>query len=213
MSEQQQQRAPKRKLSLPLLITVVRSWLQLIRTEHDPHAFEQAIEKLAQENGVLPTDVPVIRNALVAVRDAAKGKQPAFIDLYLVGGMGALDLIVLQVLLSVHTSSLLLSSALFFLILSLPCTAMSLFFSFLKDRYAIPTYGKIHGTFSFVALVSGTFALDGAIWHVSLVDGVVFLCIAGVMYLWALLYLVLLQAALRFQDLQKPPEGEEPAQK
>jgi hypothetical protein len=213
MSDQQQQRAPKRKLSLPLLITVVRSWLQLIRAEHDPHAFKQTVEKLAQENGVPPSDMPVVHHALLAVRDAAKGKQPAFIDLYLVGGMGALDLIVLQVLLSAHTSGLLLSSALFCLVLSLPCTAMSLFFSFLKEKYSISTYGKIHGTFSFVALISGTFALDGAIWHVSPVDGVVFLCIAGVMYLWALFYLILLQAALRFQDLQKPPDKEEPEQK
>jgi vacuolar-type H+-ATPase subunit I/STV1 len=87
---------------------------------------------------------------------------------------------------------------------------MSLFFSFLKQKYNITTYGRVHSRLSFFALVTGTFSLDGAIWHVSRVDGIVFLCLAVVMYLWAACYLVLIQAALRFISLQKPPEAEKP---
>ncbi len=87
--------------------------------------------------------------------------------------MGAVDLILLQVLLSAGIAGTLdtpLSIALILLICSLPLTAMSLFFSFLKQKYNIPTYGKIHGYFSFFALVTGTLSLDGAIWHISRVD-------------------------------------------
>lgn len=63
---------------------------------------------------------------------------------------------------------------------------------------------------SFFALVTGTLSLDGAIWHISRLDGIVFLCLAAVMYVWAGFYLVLIQVALRFNSLQEPPEAEKP---
>jgi hypothetical protein len=149
-----------------------------------------------------------VHHAFIALRDGGQAKPPAFVDLYLVGGMGAVDLILLQVLLSAGTADALLSAALFMLVLSLPLTAMSLFFSFLKQKYNISTYGKVHSWLSFFALVTGTLSLDGAFWHVSPIGGIVFLCPAVVMYVWATSYLVLIQAGLRFYSLQNPPEAE-----
>ena len=211
MSEQQQQQAPKRKLSLRNLTTILRYWLKLIRARRDPTAFKQVVENLAQESSVPPKDIPVVHNALTAVREAAQAKQSAFVDLYLVGGMGAIDLILLPILLSAGTSDTTLSAALFLLVLSLPLTAMSLFFKFLKQKYNITTYGWIHSSLSFLALATGVGALDGAIWHVSRVAAIVFLCLATVMYVWAGFYLLLIQSALRFNALQKPPEANKPA--
>ncbi len=213
MSEQQQQRAFKRKLSLHDLTTILRFWLQLIRARNDPKAFEQVVEKLSQESGVPSNDIPIVHNTFIAVREVAQAKQPSFVGLYLVGGMGAVDLILLQVLLSVGPSDTLLSVALFLLVLSLPLTAMSLFFSFLKQKYNIATYGKVHSFLTSSALATGIGSLDGAIWHISPVDGIVFLCLAAVMYLWANLYLVLIQTGMRFIALQKPPKAEEKDQK
>lgn len=210
MNEQQQQQAPKHKLSWHDITTILRFWLELIRARHDPRAFEQVVENLAQESGIPPKDLPVMHNSFTAVRDVAREKRPSFVDLYLVGGMGAIDLILLQVLLSAGAYDTPLSIALFLLVFSLPLTAMSLFFSFLKQKYDISTYGRIHGTLSFCALVTGTLSLDGAIWHVSRIDGIVFLCLAAVMYVWAISYLFLIQAAFRFISLQKPPEAEKP---
>ncbi len=210
MSEQQQQQVPKRKLSLHSLITILHFWLQLIRARHDPQAVEQVVENLAQESSIPPEDIPVLHSAFTALLDVAREKKTSFVDLYLVGGMGAVDLILLQVLLSAGTYDTPFSVALFLLICSLPLTAMSLFFSFLKQKYNIPTYGKIHSYLSLFALVTGTLSLDGAIWHISRVDGIVFLCLAVVMYLWAGFYLTLIQAALRFKSLQEPPEAEKP---
>ena len=209
MSEQQQQQAPKRKLSLQDLSTILHVWLQLIHARNDPKAFEQVVEKLAQESDVPPNDIPILHNTFIAVREVAQAKQPSFVGLYLVGGMGAVDLILLQVLLSVGPSDTLLSVALFLLVLSLPLTAMSLFFSFLKQQYNIATYGKVHSFLISSALATGIGALDGAIWHISFVDGIVFLVLAAVMYLWADLYLILIQTGMRFIALQKPPEAEE----
>ncbi len=214
MSEQQQQQAPKQKRSLhdPTTILLIgRFWLKLFHARRDPQAYEQVVGKIAQESGVPPQDIPTVRNAFTALRDTGQAKQPSFVDLYLVGGMGAVELILLQVLLSAGTSDAPLSAALFLLVLSLPLTAMSLFFSFLKQKYNIPTYGKVHSWLSFCALVTGTGSLGGAIWHVSRIDGIVFLCLAAVMYVWALYYLVFIQAALRFISLQKPPEADKSA--
>jgi len=210
MSEQQQQQAPKRKLSLYDLTTALSLWLQLIHARHDPEAFKQVVENLAQESGLPSTDLSTMHNAFTAVRDVAKEKRTPVIDLYLVGGIGAVELILLPVLLLAGTSDTPLSVAFFLLVFSLPLTAISLFFSFLKQKYNITTYGKIHGTLSFWALVTGTLSLDGAIWHVSRVAGIVFLCLAVVMYVWAGFYLVLIQASLRFLSLQEPPEAKKP---
>jgi len=188
----------------------LRFWLQLIHARNDPKAFEQTIEQLTQESGIPPTDLPTVHNVFIALRDAGREKQTSSVDLFLVGGIGAVDLILLQVLLSAGTSDTPLSVALFLLVLSLSLTAMSLFFSFLKQKYNIPTYGRVHSRLSFFALVTGTFSLDGAIWHASRVDGIVFLCLAVAMYLWAAGYLFLIQASLHFISRQKPPEAEKP---
>lgn len=210
MSEQQQQQAPKRKLSLYVLITFLRFYPQLIRSLNDPKAFEQIVEKLTQESGVPPKDIPSAHNVFIALKDAGQDKRDyPVVDRYLVGGMGVVDLILLQVLLSAGTLDTSQSIALFLLVLSLPLTAMSLFFSFLKQQYKITTYGRVHSLLSFFALVVGTCSLDAAIWHVSRVDGIVFLCLAVVMYSWAASYLYLIHAAQRFIALQKPPEAEE----
>jgi len=211
MSEQQKQQTSKHKLSRPNLATILRYWLQLLRARRDPKAFEQVVGNLAQESGVPPMDIPIVRNSFIAVRDVTQAKQSSFVDLYLVGGMGAIDLILLPILLSAGTSDTSLSAALFLLVLSLPLTAMSLFFKFLKQKYNITTYGWIHSSLSFLSLATGVGALDGAIWHVSPVAAIVFLCLATVMYVWAGFYLLLIQSALRFYALQKPPEADKPA--
>jgi hypothetical protein len=206
---QQQQQAPKHRRSWQELRTVVSFWLKLVRARRDDKAFEQVVEELAQKSGIPPTDLPTARNAFVAVRDVGREKQPHFVDLYLVGGIGVLDLILLQVLLPTGASDTPLSVALFMLVLSLPLTAMSLFFSFIKKQYNIPTYGRIHSALSFWALVTGTLSLDGAIWHVSGIDGIVFFFLAAMVYVWAILYLCLVQFSFRFTSLQKPPEAEQ----
>ncbi len=215
MSAQQQQPAPKQapkyNLSWRNLTSILRYWLKLIRARRDPTAFQQVVENLTQDAGVPPQDIPVVHHSFIAVREAAQTKHTAFVDLYLVGGMGAIDLILLPILLIAGTSDAALSAALLLLVFSLPLTGMSLFFKFLKQKYNIPTYGWIHSSLSFAALVTGTGSLDAVIWHVSRVDAIVFLCLATVMYLWAGLYLMLIRSALHFFALQNPPEADKPA--
>jgi len=214
MSEQQEQQAPKRKLSLYNFISVMRFLPQFMHVRNDPKAFEQLIENLSQETGIPSKDIPIVRNAFIAVRDTGQDKQAySIVDRYLVGGMGVVDLILLQVLLSAGIAGTLdtpLSIALILLVFSLAFTAMSLFFSFVKQQHQIPTYGRIHSNLSFLSLLTGTISLIAAFWHASLVDGIVFLCLAVVMYLWAGIYLFLVWASLRFISLQKPPEAEKP---
>ncbi|MFL5625056.1 MAG: hypothetical protein ACJ788_05610 [Ktedonobacteraceae bacterium] len=214
MNEQQQQQPPpKRKPSREDLATIAAAWPQLIRARKDPKAFEQVVDQLAQKINIPVQDIPVVKNAFTAVRDAGEEKQTNFVDRYLVGGIGVVDLILLQVLLTAGAPDAPLTVALLALICSLPLTAMSLYFSFLKQRYSIPTYGKIHGNLSFFALLTGTISLDAAFWHVSRLDGIVFLCLAVAMYLWAGSYLAIIQASFRFIDLQKPPEPEQKEEK
>ncbi len=104
------------------------------------------------------------------------------VDRYLVGGVGAIDLILLSVILSMGTPDAPLSIALFFLIFSLILAGGSLFFSFLKQGYGITTYGKIHRKLSSFALYTGISAMTAQIWHVSPLGGIVFFCLAVAMF-------------------------------
>jgi len=207
---QQQQQTPKRKFSRHDLTTIMRLFRQLIRTRNDPKAYEQFIEELTQESKVPSQDIPIVRNTFIALRDASKDNMfYSVTDRYLVAGMGVVDLILLQVLLSTGTPDTGFTIALFALVLSLPFTAMSLFFSFVKQQYKIPTYGRIHGNFSFLSLLTGTISLIAAFWHVSRVEGIVFLCLAVIMYSWAVIYLLLLHTGIRFVALQQSVEQEQ----
>jgi hypothetical protein len=209
MSEQQQQQQTKHRLTRHDVATILRYWHMLFRTRHDSKAFEQVTEQLAQESSVPVQDIPVVRNAFRALRDVPRDAQiAALVDRYLVGSMGVIDLILLQVLLSKSIFDTPLSLALILLLCSLPLTALSLFFSFMKQQFKIPTYGNIHSWLSLLALVTGTLALDQAIWHVALSAGILFLCLAVAAYIWAGFYLMLVKAAFRFMTLQNPPDAE-----
>src|SRR5215467_102154 len=101
---QQQQQTPKRKLSLQSLSTILHTWLQLIRARNDPKTFGQVVENFTQESGAPPQDIPIVRNAFIALKDAGQDKQAySVVNRYLVGGMGVIELILLQALLSAGT--------------------------------------------------------------------------------------------------------------
>lgn len=209
-SQQHQQPTPKRKLSRQDIAAIVRFWLQFIRAGKDPKAFEQAVDQLTQQSGIPAQDMPVVRHAFQAVRDVkAQDRRVELIDRWLVGGTGVVDLILLQVILSNGKPDAPLAFALHLLVLSLPLVALSLFFSFLKQQFTIPMYGRIHSNLTFFALLTGTLSLDGAIWHLSSGDSILFLVLAVLAYLWAAVYLFLVRASFRFLDLQKQAETEQ----
>ena len=104
------------------------------------------------------------------------------VDRYLVGGVGAIDLLLLPTILSIGKFDASLNVAFFFLVVSLPLVGSSLFFSFLKQGYGITSYGKIHRKLTEFSLYTGIGAMTALIWHASLLDGIVFLCLTIVMY-------------------------------
>jgi hypothetical protein len=206
----QQQQKTKHILTPHDLATIIGLFMQFIRTRNDPQAFEQTIEKITHESKMPPQDIPVVHNTFIALRDASKDQRfYSVTDRYLVAGIGAVDLVLLPILLLSGTTDTELIIALLSLVFSLPLTAMSLFFSFVKQQFKIPTYGRIHGNLSFFSLLTGTISLTATFWHVSHVAGIVFLCLAIVMYLWAVMYLVLLHVAKRFVELQQPINEEQ----
>ena len=207
-----QQREPEQKPPKPKL-SVIRNILRLTwRGRSHDEAVEQLL-KLVKNVGVPEEHMPSVRELLKGFFTAWRGARrddEAFhrIDRYLVGGIGAIDLILLTVVIPMGTPDLSLIVALLALIILFPLAAGSLFFSFLKQGYGIKTYGRIHSNLSGLSLLTGTIALIALFWHISLLYGIVFLLLAVGVYILCFFYATII--LLRKHFPQKP-ENQAPA--
>src|SRR5713101_9266304 len=84
------------------------------------------------------------------------------------------------------------SIALFALVFSLPLASTFLFISFLKNGNGITTYGRFHNTLSRLSLYTGITATTALIWHVSRLDGIVFLCLTTLLYILCSFYVAII---------------------
>jgi hypothetical protein len=131
--------------------------------------------------GISEEQLSDLKEALVAWRKEYKdgtSSRTLSVDSYLVGGMGAIDIILLPVVLSTGIADKLLSFALLALVVSLPLIASSLFISSLKKSYGITTYEILHVILIYSSFSTGFAAITAFIWHVSQVDGIVFLSLS-----------------------------------
>ena len=174
MQEQETEKKPPK-----LKLSSLRKVLGLLwRARSHPEAWEELIKHL-EPLGTSEEDIAFMNEVYTARREARLDDKTLLrIDRYLVGGIGVIELILLQILLPMGTPDLWLSIARLSLVVSLPLVSGFLFFSFLKKEGEIATYGKIHSILSTLALLSGIVALAAAIFHVSLLDGIVFSCLA-----------------------------------
>jgi hypothetical protein len=87
-----------------------------------------------------------VRNAMILWRETYLDTASAYrIDSYLLTGMGAVDLILLTILVPLGVSDDRLFWAFIALIVSLVLAGAALFINFVKRDLGITAYGKIHG--------------------------------------------------------------------
>ncbi len=170
------------------------------RYRSHPEALEPYLVSL-QGKDFPEKNLPELREALIAWRKAANDKQASHrMDRYLVGGIGAFDIVLFSVILAIGASDRPLSVALFALCISLPLASCSLFISFVKSEYKIPVYGKFHSNLMFLALLTGTIAIAAAIWHMSVVDAIVFSSLVVILFMVSAGYFIfVLLATYYFQ--------------
>jgi len=107
------------------------------------------------------------------------------IDRYLVGGCAIFDLVLLQILFSnlVGTAA---HISLIALMISLSCTAGSLFFSFFRKNPK--RYGKPHTTFSMFAVLGTIISATSLFWHLWVPAGVTFVIASFIIALVSVFY-------------------------
>ncbi|SRR6266487_87916 len=191
------------------LLLAMQFGVKISKTSHDRQAYIAVVDSLLKEGKGSEEDAATLKNAFIAMRDTAKGNEASLIDRYLAGGVGALDLILLSFLLPITTWDRPLSLALFFLVISLPMTAFTLFLTFMKQKYQITTYGRIHSMASALATLMGAASLAASLWHASPLYGIVFSCLAFVLFFMAAGYFFMIRSALRFFELQQAKKEEE----
>jgi len=189
------------KSGLPLILKSLRF---LLHYRSHPEALEPFIASL-KETGAPEKNLSNVKVMLVAWRKIYLDRNKATyrIDRYLVGGIGATDLVLLSVVLPMGTPDPLLFIALLSLAVSLSLVSCSLLVSFVKDDLGITSYGKVHGNLIFLSLITGVAAMAAVFWHVSPPVGIVFLCLVVPLYLACASYFALARIVMGFLEMLK----------
>jgi hypothetical protein len=167
-----------------------------------PEALEPYLNSL-RTRGAPEANVATLRPLLILGRETVNDRAAQFrMDRYLAAGMGAVDLVLLPVVLPIGVPDHPLFLATVFLAVSLVFVAVSFFVSFIKRDVGLTGYGKVHGTVIFLAQASGVAALTGTFWHSSPFVGILFLALVVPAYLLCVSYAVLAKMAVGLIRLQ-----------
>ncbi len=127
------------------------------------------------------------------------------IDVYLIGGLGIVSLVLLQVLASIGHPDVASSIAWLSLAIALPCIAGFLLLGFLKKEYRASGYGKVPEKVAFIAELAGFISIAALIWHVWFWAGIVFLPFAFALFTLCSFY-KLIVVFMRHWNLFPAPE-------
>lgn len=184
------------------------------RFKRHPEELDALIDSIKNEQDVSESSIGVIRDSLIAMReewiDIESGHMYAY-DRYMLSGIGALDLILLPVIVPMGVSDTPLFLALLFLVISIVFVVTSLFFGFVKSQAGITRYGVIHGTIVFLALLTGAGAMAGMLLHVSVPIAIVFMAVAFIAFIVCTIYVLLVRVGMRYIKMQEGKSPEDPA--
>lgn len=204
---EQSKERPIRRVSFRDQFSVYRKVLQY-RTH--PEVLDPMLVEM-EKTGIPEPARNVMRTSLVAMKRATDDKGAAYrLDMYLVAGMGAVDLILLQTLLPLGARDQALFFATLCLAVSLVFVSWSLFIAFVKRDQGIKAYGKIHSSVVTLALLSGLSALAATFWHASTLIGVVFSVLAAIVFILCAGYTFLARTSMQWLQLveKQAPESE-----
>jgi cation transport ATPase len=141
----------------------------------NPEALDRFLKVVQVDQDTSPEDIAVIRSALVMLRRIDQTNNATYaMDRYLVGGMGAIDVVLLAVAVPFGMRDEATTIALFALAISLVLVGASLFIAFIKQELKLTDYGRIHSLLMAGAPVSGFIALTATFWHISSLLGIFF---------------------------------------
>ncbi len=162
------------KLMLEILLKLSRFWMHY---RLHPETLDPFIESFKGQ-GIPEKNLSNVKMMLISLRETHLDNKAMYrVDRYLVSGMGAVDLVLLSVVIPMGTPDPLLFITLLSLTISLLLVATSLFVSFVKSDLDITSYGTVHNTLIFLSLVTGFAAMATLLLHTSHPIGIVFICL------------------------------------
>lgn len=182
----------------PTLKDVRRALRFMFRFQKHPEELEPFLA--GEKSRGLPDDkVNLLRDIFVVSNEARVDPQTAWhLDQFLLTGMGAVDLILLSVVLPMGTPDRPLFVATLALAMSIVFTAVSLFVAFVKRNEQITVYGWIHSGLVFLSLLTGAGALVGVFWHASTPVGIVLAITTATAYIGCAFYFLLVRFSVRY---------------
>ena len=211
-SQKEPSRVPPKmplKARLSLLIKVLRQGRNMWRARReDPQAerAEKTVTNFLRSIGISEEGIGYIKSIFDFGREFRRNDEASHtVNRYFVGGMGILDLVLFQVLVSVGHPDLASSLSWVAFAVSLPCTVGSLFLSFFNKANGITVYNNLHSTLSLLSQVSTLVSATALICHIWLVPGLLFFFIAVIVIISCLFYvtLVLLKKHLKITKLSE----------
>src|SRR5258707_11655522 len=197
------------KARLSLLIKVLRQGRTIWRVRReDPQAgrAEETVTNFIRSIGASEEGIGHFKSIFDFWREFRRDDETSHtVNRYFVGGIGILDLVLFQVLVSVGHPDLASSLSWVAFAISLPCTVGSLFLSFFNKANGITIYNNLHSTMSLLSQVSTLVSATALICHVWLVPGLLFFFIAVIVTISCLFYvtLVLLKRPLQITKLSE----------
>lgn len=170
-----------RKIGLPLKRVLKRN-----RKPADEQAFLDALKAIGTPEDKIP-------NILALVEGMRKVDNPTenyLSDRIYVGGIGALDLILFQVLASLGHPDLPSSLAWLAFAISLPCAAGFLYVGLWKEKKSYPYYSPIHEKLALISVMAGGIATIATAWHFWIVAGILLSVVAVGVFIFCALYKV-----------------------
>jgi len=221
MQEPQEQRAskpPRYALiktlrSLPQMIRFLRSKPSSEQYQHEKEALITNFRNDGAQEGVVRLFEAIVETIATATQEIQRDRETFYkTDLYLVGGMGLVSLVLLQVLASIGHPDVASSIAWLALVIALPCIAGFLLLDFLKKEYRTSGYGSIPGKIAFIAELAGFISMAALLWHVWLWAGIVFLPFAIALFTLCSLY-KLLVVFMKHWEPSSTPEADKASKK
>ena len=197
------------KARLSLLLKVLRQGKAMWRARReDPQAerAEETVTNFLRSIGASEVGIGHYKSIFDFWRKFRRDDEASHtVNRYFVGGMGILDLVLFQVLVTVGHPDLASSLSWVAFAVSLPCTVGSLFLSFFNKANEITVYNNLHSTLSLLSQVSTLVSATALICHIWLVPGLLFFFIAVIVVISCLFYvtLVLLKKHLKLTRLSE----------
>jgi len=157
----------------------------------------QTLTDLLKQSKMPEEKIPELLTHIDMIRASDIPSENYMSDKLYVSGIGALDLIIFQIIGSAGKINFSTGTAWIALTVSLPCVAGFLYISSLKDTRNISQYSIIHKWLAAIAVIAGGIASISTAWHFWIMAGVLALVVSLTVFILCNLYKILINDGFR----------------